>query len=220
MVNVEHAVAILAALGAMGMAEHKDDMLYLGIMVEHPARSSRSVVVCADEGQGVCQAARRLGCKSRNVGMGADMMVVFRKNQFRNSYVCIIRFEGSHIHQKSAELLFVLEQQGEDPPLLLRQLMPCSDLVHQQFLGFLAVIDRIVHLLAHQFVVLHQMMVRTLGEEERGEVEGIYQNAVEMEIVCVMVDEVMSADIIDLPFLQKLVQCRLGCLVKGGSVMT
>lgn len=52
MVNVEHAVAILAALGTMGMAEHKDDMLYLGIMVEHPARSRRSVVVCAYEGQG------------------------------------------------------------------------------------------------------------------------------------------------------------------------
>ena len=136
--------------------------------------------------------------------MGADMMVVFRKNQFRNSYVCIIRFEGSHIHQKSAELLFVLEQQGENPSLLLRQLMPCCDLVHQQFLGFLAVIDRIVHLLAHQFVVLHQMMVRTLGEEERGEIEGVYQNAVETEIVGVMVDEVMSADIIDFPSCRNL----------------
>ena len=41
--------------------KRQDDMLYLGIMVEHPARSSRSVVVCAYEGQGVCQATRRLG---------------------------------------------------------------------------------------------------------------------------------------------------------------
>ena len=34
--NVEHAVAILAAIGALSMAEHIDDMFYFGIMEEYP----------------------------------------------------------------------------------------------------------------------------------------------------------------------------------------
>ena len=80
--NVEHAVAILAAIGALSMAEHIDDMFYFGVMAEYPTWGNRLVVVCAYEGQGVCQAARRLGCKSRNVGMGANMILVFRKNEF------------------------------------------------------------------------------------------------------------------------------------------
>ena len=81
--NVEHAVAILAAIGALGMAEHIDDMFYFGIMAEYPTWGNRLVIVCAYEGQGVCQAARRLGCKSWNIGMGANMILVFRKDVFR-----------------------------------------------------------------------------------------------------------------------------------------
>ena len=88
-------------------------------------------------------------------------------------------------------------------------MIPCSDFIHQKLLGFLAVIDRIVHLLAHQLVVLYQMMVRALGEEEWGEIEGIYQYAVELEIAGIVVNEVMAADIVNLSFLQELVQCRL-----------
>ena len=99
-------------------------------------------------------------------------------------------------------------------------MIPCSDFIHQKLLGFLAVVDRIVHLLAHQFVVLYQMMVRALGEKEWGEIEGIYQYAVELEIVGIVMNEVMSADIVNLSFLQELVQCRLRCLVKVGSVIT
>ena len=88
-------------------------------------------------------------------------------------------------------------------------MIPCSDFIHQKLFGFLAVIYRIVHLLAHQFVVLYQMMVRALGEEERGEIEGIYQYAVELEIAGIVMNEVMPADIVNLSFLQELVQCRL-----------
>ena len=44
-------------------------------------------------------------------------------------------------------------------------------------------------------------MVRAFGEEEWGEIEGIYQNTVEMEIVGIMVNEVMTANIINLSFL-------------------
>ena len=88
-------------------------------------------------------------------------------------------------------------------------MIPCSDFIHQKLLGFLAVIYRIVHLLAHQFVVLYQMMVRALGEEEWGEIEGIYQYAVELEIAGIVMNEVMTADIVNLSFLQELVQCRL-----------
>ena len=79
-------------------------------------------------------------------------------------------------------------------------MIPCSNLIHQQFLGFLAVIDWIIHLLAHQFVVLYQMMVRALGEEEWGEIEGIYQYAVEWEIAGIVMNEVMPADIVNLSF--------------------
>ena len=64
------------------------------------------------------------------------------------------------------------------------------------------------------------MMVRALGEEEWGEIEGIYQYAVELEIAGIVMNEVMTADIVNLSFLQELVQCRLRCLVKGGSVIT
>jgi hypothetical protein len=53
------------------------------------------------------------------------------------------------------------------------------------------------------------MMVRALGEEERGEIEGIYQYAVELEIAGIVMNEVMPADIVNLSFLQELVQCRL-----------
>ena len=53
------------------------------------------------------------------------------------------------------------------------------------------------------------MMVRALGEEEWGEIEGIYQYAVELEIVGIVMNEVMTADIVNLSFLQELVQCRL-----------
>ena len=115
--NVEHAVAIFAAIGALSMAEYIDDMFYFGIMEEYPTWGYRLVIVCAYEGQGVCQATRRLGCKCRNVGMGANMILVFRKNEFRNVSDCIILFDGSHIHQESFEFLFILEQQGEDFPL-------------------------------------------------------------------------------------------------------
>ena len=54
--NVEHAVAILAAIGALSMAEHIDDMFYFGIMEEYPTWGNRLVIVCAYESQGVCQA--------------------------------------------------------------------------------------------------------------------------------------------------------------------
>ena len=64
------------------------------------------------------------------------------------------------------------------------------------------------------------MMVRALGEEKRGEIEGIYQYAVELEIAGIVMNEVMTADIVNLSFLQKLVQCRLRCLVKGSSIIT
>jgi superfamily II DNA helicase RecQ len=56
--------------------------------------------------------------------------------------------------------------------------------------------------------------------EEWGEIEGIYQYAVELEIAGIVMNEVMTADIVNLSFLQELVQCRLRCLVKGGSVIT
>ena len=52
--NVEHSVAILAAIGALSMAEHIDDMFYFGIMEEYPTGGYRLVIVCAYEGQGVC----------------------------------------------------------------------------------------------------------------------------------------------------------------------
>ena len=80
--NVEHAVAILAAISALGMAEQIDDMFYFWIMAEYPTWGNRLVIVCAYESQGVCQAARPLGSKSRNIGMVANMIPVFRKNEF------------------------------------------------------------------------------------------------------------------------------------------
>lgn len=55
--NVEHVVAILAAIGALGMAEHIDEMFYLGIIVENPTWGHGLVIVCAYESQCVCQAA-------------------------------------------------------------------------------------------------------------------------------------------------------------------
>lgn len=66
--NVEHAVAILAAIGALGMAEHIDDMFYFGIMAEYPTWGNRLVIVCAYEAKAY---AKPQGDCAARAGMSA-----------------------------------------------------------------------------------------------------------------------------------------------------
>ena len=64
------------------------------------------------------------------------------------------------------------------------------------------------------------MMVRMFWEEERREVQGIYEDAIELEIVGIVMDDIMSTNEVHLSFFQKLLQFRLGRLVKGSSIIS
>ena len=99
--------------------------------------------------------------------------------------------------------------------------MPVCDFVQQQVFCFLAVVHRVVHLFACQFVVFHQPVVRAFGEQQGGDVERIDQlpvaRPVRKQVTGIVVDDIMSADVVH-P-LQKVKQLFFRCFMESRAII-
>ena len=119
--------------------------------------------------------------------------------------VAILR-TGSHQIEKSVELRLIPQQCGEEPPFLFGPCIPTGHLVQKQITCLFAVVDRIVHLVADQFIILYKPMIGTFGKEQGREVKRVDQppgnRLILEEVFGIVVDDVVSAEV--LPTLEEV----------------
>ena len=77
--------------------------------------------------------------------------------------VAILR-AGSHQIEKSVELRLPTQQRSEELPFLLGPCIPTRYLVQKQITGLFTVVDRVVHLVADQLIILYKPMIGTFGK--------------------------------------------------------
>ena len=98
---------------------------------------------------------------------------------------------GSHQIEKSVELRLIPQQCGEEPPFLFGPCIPAGHLVQKQITGLFTVVDRVVHLVAEQLIILY---------EPGREVERVDQPprnlSILKEVFGIVVDDVVTTEIL------------------------
>ena len=179
------------------MPQQPYDILHIWIIVQHPSRCYRAVVGRIYQRKRVCKLAGVFTYKHTDVGIPAYFAVVnvgYQSGQSIVHILCANHFE------KSVKLLPAFQQRSEHQAFAFRQRVPAFDFIHQQVFSLLAIVDGIVHLFAHQLVVLHKSVVRTLGKQQRRHVKRIHHHPTALsraeQVLRVMVYYVVTADIV------------------------
>ena len=86
--------------------------------------------------------------------------------------VAILR-ASSHQIEESVELRLPPQQRSEESLFLFGPCIPTGHLVQKQITCLFAVVDRIVHLVADQFIILYKPMIGTFGKEQGREVKRV-----------------------------------------------
>lgn len=113
-----------------------------------------------------------------------------------------ILWAGAHQIEESVELRLPPQQRSEESSFLFGPCIPTGHLVQKQISGLFTVVDRIVHLIADQFIILDESMIGTFGKEQGREVERVDQPpgnlSILEEVFGVVVDDVVAAEIFHL----------------------
>ena len=131
------------------------------------------------------------------VGVLADAASVDGGDLFAE--VAILR-TGSHQIEKSVELRLPPQQRSEEAPFLFGPCIPTGHLVQKQITCLFAVVDRVVHLIADQLIILDEPMIGTFWKEQGREVKRVDQPprylSILEEVFGIVVDDVVSAEIL------------------------
>ena len=107
---------------------------------------------------------------------------------------------GSHQIEKSVELRLIPQQCGEEPPFLFGPCIPAGHLVQKQITGLFTVVDRVVHLVAEQLIILYEPVIGTFRKEQGREVERVDQLprnlSILKEVFGIVVDDVVTTEIL------------------------
>lgn len=76
-----------------------------------------------------------------------------------------ILWAGAHQIEESVELRLPPQQRSEELPFLLGPCIPTRYLVQKQITGLLTVVDRVVHLIADQLIILYKPMIGPFWKE-------------------------------------------------------
>ena len=119
--------------------------------------------------------------------------------------VAILR-ASSHQIEESVELRLPPQQRSEESLFLFGPCIPTGHLVQKQITCLFAVVDRIVHLVADQFIILYKPMIGTFGKEQGREIKRVDQppgnRLILEEVFGIVVDDVVSAEV--LPTLEEV----------------
>lgn len=111
-----------------------------------------------------------------------------------------ILWAGTHQIEESVELRLSPQQRSEESPFLFGPCIPTGHLVQKQITGLFTVVDRVVHLIADQLIILDEPMIGTFGKEQEREEKRIDQpprdRLILEEIFGIVVDDVVSAEIL------------------------
>lgn len=107
---------------------------------------------------------------------------------------------GSHQIEKSVELRLSPQQRGKEPSFLFGPCIPTGYLVQEQIACLFAVVDRVVHLIADQLIILDEPMIGTFGKEQGREVKRVDQSpwnlSILEEVFGIVMNDVVSAEIL------------------------
>lgn len=195
--DVELGVAVGTACKAGGVAQLLDDELHTRVVVQYPSRRDGAVIGCVDQRQCIGQFAGVVFDQWFEFDVLADAASVDGGDLFVE--VAILR-AGSHQIEKSVELRLPPQQRGKESLFLFGPCIPTGHLVQKQITGLLTVVDRVVHLIADQLVILDEPMIGTFGKEQGREVKRVDQPpgnlSILEEVFGVVVDDVVSAEIL------------------------
>ena len=155
-------------------------------------------MVCGvNQRQSVCQLAWIAAGYHADVSVFADFSFVELPCQFGRFFFGIF---GAYHAEKAFELFFSFQQRCEQFALFFRQRFPARHFVHQQVFCLFAVVYRIVHLVACQFVVFHKPVVRAFRKQKGRDVERIDQDPaafpVGKQVFGVVADDIVSAEVV------------------------
>ena len=113
--------------------------------------------------------------------------------------VAILR-ASSHQIEESVELRLPPQQRSEESLFLFGPCIPTGHLVQKQITCLFAVVDRVVHLISDQLIILDEPMIGTFWKEQGREVKRVDQPprylSILEEVFGIVVDDVVSAEIL------------------------
>ena len=195
--DVELGVAVGAACKAGGMAQLLDDELHARVVVQYPSRRDGAVVGCVDQRQCVGQFAGVVFDQWFEFNVLADAASIDGGDLFVE---VTILWAGTHQIEESVELRLPPQQHSEESPFLFGPCIPTGHLVQKQITGLFTVVDRVVHLIADQLIILDESMIGTFGKEQGREVKCVDQppgnRLILEEVFGIVVNDVVSAEIL------------------------
>ena len=216
--HIQLAAAIRTALRTTGMPQELHHIFHFRIIAKHPSGRHGTMVGGINQCQRISQLTRMLPDQHVHIGMRTDFPVIKTAYQPGQSPAHLFGFYQA---KKPVELFLALQQRGKHLPFLFGQRTPPGHLIQEQVARLLAIVHRIVHLVAHQLVVLHQPVVRTLRKQQWRDIQRIHQcpaaSPVGKQVFRIVMDDVVSAEVVRVA--QEIKQLLLRCLMKSGTVL-
>lgn len=164
-VYIQKTPAIITSVSTTGMPEKTYHILHIRVSIKHPRRRDGVSLCCSNERKRKSQFYWLLFNKWTQIHILTNAPMEKRTNMpwkfFLLTALCTC-----HV-QEARKLRHIMKQGCIDKRQFTRQAFPCLHFVKQQIVSLFTVIQRIVHLITHQFVIFQQMMIGAFRKQKR-----------------------------------------------------